>query len=317
MTIPEIDFGNCYKKIKLIYNISEDLLIGILDRYQENSNPITFYFLFNPKNGEKINASEICKDENIIMKEDVLTFPGVDSSLIKFFADQDINVFNISDKFYSDICKHYNSPNGKDIPLNLRFKIFFPNISLCDEGCISKGVELKTMRSICHCPFTDLTKNSFIASAVEYSESLGEIYSFISNSNINVLFCIKNIFNIKYFKRCIGGFIIIILIFFISICVFVYFLKSKNDIRKYMYIISKSFIEYSIISMKNEPPKRGINKIKTGKNIQNKKKKHKISSRNLNSSSSYKFINSINKKDIKLDNIKIKMLCYLFFKICK
>ena len=96
------------------------------------------------------------------MKENILAFPGVDPDLIKFFAAQDINVFNTSDKFYTDICKHYISPNGKDIPLNLRIKMFYPNVSLCDENCINKGVNLKEMESICYCPFNDLSKNKFI-----------------------------------------------------------------------------------------------------------------------------------------------------------
>ena len=47
---------------------------------------------------------------------------------------------------------------------------------------LSKGVNLKTMDSICHCLFSDFTKNSFLGSAFEYSGTLGEMYEFISNS---------------------------------------------------------------------------------------------------------------------------------------
>ena len=35
LTVPMIDFGECYEKIKLIYNISEELVIAILDKYYE------------------------------------------------------------------------------------------------------------------------------------------------------------------------------------------------------------------------------------------------------------------------------------------
>ena len=191
LTIPQIDFGECYEKIKSAYNISEELVIGTLDKYIEKGNPITSYLLFNPLNGERIKASEICKDANIIMKENILLFPDINSSLVLFFAEQNINVFNESDEFYTDICMHYKSPNKKDIPLNLRFKTFFPNISLCDEGCKSKGVDLKTMESICYCPFNDLSKDSFIINTLKYSEYFEEIYSFISGGNFDVLLCIK------------------------------------------------------------------------------------------------------------------------------
>ena len=261
LTVPQIDFGDCYKKVQYNYNITEDLLIAILDKYVDNGNPITSYLFFNPINGKRINASEICKDENIVVKENVLSFPGIDPYLVKFFAEQNINVFNISDKFYQDICKHYLSPNNKDIPLKLRFQIYFPNISLCDENCISKGVNLKTMESICFCPFTDFNKNSFVGSVFEFSGAFGEVYSFLSNSNINILFCIKEIFNFEYFKRCVGGFIIMIFIFFETLCVIFYSLKSKIAFKKYIFNISTLYIKSERI--KNNPPKnqRKSNKI--------------------------------------------------------
>ena len=48
LKIPKIDFGNCYEKIKEYYNIKQDLIICILDKYIGNENPITTYGLFNP-----------------------------------------------------------------------------------------------------------------------------------------------------------------------------------------------------------------------------------------------------------------------------
>ena len=256
LTVPLIDFGKCYEKLKLTYGISDDLVIAVLDKYIENENPINSYLLFNPKNGEKISANEICKNETIIMKENVLTIPGVDPFLVKFFADQNINIFNITDKFYTDICKDYKSPNDKDIPLKLRLQLFFPNISLCDKGCISKGVDIKAMESICYCPFTDISHNSFISNAFEYSETLGEVYSFISNSNFDVLFCIKQVFQYKYFKRCIGGIIIMILFLFQIICVLTYTFKSRNKLKIYIYNLSNSYIKSLKSQINKEPPKK-------------------------------------------------------------
>ena len=253
LTIPQIDFGECYEKIKRTYNISKDLLIAIIDKYMENENPITSYLLFDPLTGERINANEICKNDFIIMKENILSFPGINSSLVTFFAEQNINVLDISDKFYKDICKHYKSPNEKDIPLNLRIKTFFPNISLCDEGCISKGIDLQKMESICFCPFNDLSKSSFITNTLKYNDYFEQLYSFFSNSNVDVLICIRVIFQYEHFKRCIGGFIIIILIIFNIICTIIYFKKSKYNLRVHIYKLINSY-EESLI--KYSPPKK-------------------------------------------------------------
>ena len=259
LAIPIIDFGDCYEKIKLTYNISEDLVFAILEKNIENRNPITSYLLFNPINGEKLNASEICKNEKIIMRENVLMHPGINSSLIFFFAAQDINVFNISDQFYTDICKCYESPNERDIPLKLRLQIFFPNISFCDEGCINKGVDIKTMESICYCLFKEFSDNSIISNIFEYNDILGGFYKFISNSNIDVLFCIKDIFQWNNFKRCTGGFIIIALLVFQIICVLIYFHKSQYDFKRYIYKLLNSYLENlktQLNNIKSEPPKK-------------------------------------------------------------
>ena len=242
LMVPEIDFGKCYEKVKKVYNITQDLIVALLEKKVEIGSASTSYGLFNPINGEKLNTSKICQEETIIMKENVLTISGVNSSLISFFAQQGINVFNLSDKFYSDSCLYFLSPNEKDIPLRLRVKIFFPNVSLCDAGCISKGVNITSMESICHCPFTEFTINYIISNTLKYTEILNEVYSFISESNIDVLLCFKDIFDYKFFKRCTGGFIIMSLIFFQTICVLFYKFKSNLEIKKYIFVLSKDYI---------------------------------------------------------------------------
>ena len=271
LTIPTIDFGECYEKIKLAYNISEELVVSILDKHLKNGNSKISYLLFNPTNGEKFNSNEICKNETIVIKENIFSIPGINYSLVQYFAEQDINVFDLKDKFYTDICKHYKSPNGKDIPLKLRFQVIFPNVSLCEQNCISKGVDLKTMESICYCPFTDF-QNSIISKVFEYSETLGDIYSFVSNSNIDVLFCIKHIFSFEYLKRCIGGFIVIGLIIFQTICVLIYFLKSKSGIEIYIYELFDIYTKSLKSQLNMQPPKKGKrseNKIEINNNMKN------------------------------------------------
>ena len=258
LKIPEIDFGECYEKIRKEYNITEDLVIAILEKNVEIGSSITSYSLFNPLNGEKLNTSEICKNETIVMKENVLTISGVNSSLISFFANQGINVFNLSDRFYIDLCFHYKSPNEKDIPLRLRVNIFFPNISLCDEGCVSEGINLDSMESICYCPFTDFTKSSFISNTLKYSELLNEVYSFFLDSNLDVLYCIKDIFIYEYFKVCTGGFIIMTLIIIQSICAIYYSKRSKTYMKRYIFILSDEYI--SSFNNKKIEIKDNINK---------------------------------------------------------
>jgi hypothetical protein len=63
-----------------------------------------------------------------------------------------------------------------------------------------------------------------------------------------------NIFNYEYFKRCIGGYIIMFLIFSQSIAVTVYIMKSKIEMKKYIFNILNLYIKYK--NIKNNPPKK-------------------------------------------------------------
>ena len=76
-----------------------------------------------------------------------------DYNFIKYMVDQNIDIFNLSSEFYTDICFHFDSPLDKDISLEDRISLFFPNITLCENGCLIKGVNTTSMRAICECKF--------------------------------------------------------------------------------------------------------------------------------------------------------------------
>ena len=72
LAMPEIDFGQCYKKVKEKYEISFDLVVAIIDKTSDKkSNPITSYAFYNPENGDKLDAENACKEEVIIVKENI------------------------------------------------------------------------------------------------------------------------------------------------------------------------------------------------------------------------------------------------------
>jgi hypothetical protein len=99
------------------------------------------------------------------------------------------------------------------------------------------------MESICDCPFSDVTKRrSFISNTLKYSDLLNDAYFFFLDSNLNVLYCIKDIFVYEYFKVCTGGFIIMTLIIIQSFCVIYYSKRSKIYLKRYIFILSDEYI---------------------------------------------------------------------------
>ena len=81
-------------------------------------------------------------------------FHRIYSTLIYILA-----IFDTSNDFYTDICFHFNSPNGKDAVLQDRLKLYFPNITLCDPGCLYKGVNLTSMENEYGCKFNVILSN--------------------------------------------------------------------------------------------------------------------------------------------------------------
>ena len=269
LAMPKVDFQNCYNEVKNHYKIEDDLIIVIADKLN-NKNPSTSFSFFNPLTGEKLDAETICKDETIIVEENLLSFLNENDTnykLMIYLTDQNINIFNISDAFYTDLCFDYDNPLKKDIPLKDRVATFYPNVTLCDEGCETKGINVENMTSICDCKFVDIANNNLIKDNVLLSSLVGEFLDIIENSNILVVKCYKYIF--KYFSRSIGGFLIIIFILIHIALTLMFFIKELPSIQKYVYELTENFLELLSKSggkkINSSPPKK-LKEIKSKRN---------------------------------------------------
>ena len=199
--LPLIDFPECYNTIKENNNIEDELIVT---KIYIKENDTSVYSFYDPYTLDKLDSSP-CNNQTIIVQEDVakkITNKLEDSKgkLILDLINQGINVFNVSDEFYTDICYHYNSPIGKDVPIKARISAFFPNITLCEKGCDNVGVDIQTMKAKCECKFIDIVNMDIISDNV-YGQAIQEIFELINELNIAVVKCIKDIFNKEYFAK--------------------------------------------------------------------------------------------------------------------
>ena len=101
------------------------------------------------------------------------------------------------------MCFHFKSHNGKDVILKDRILNYFPNISLCDNGCDSLGVNYDTQIVICKCNFTNfLTYFNEISEdlIIYYYNNVLKLILEISNfyeNKIILLWCNDKLFNYK------------------------------------------------------------------------------------------------------------------------
>ena len=261
LEFPDVDFQSCYTKVQQEYNINQNLIIVIVDKRGVKI-PSTFYSFYHPLSGFKLDAENICKNETIVVVESLTSVLDKNDTRYETqtsLTSQGINIFDLNDPFYTDICYDFDNPLKKDIPLNDRIKDLYPNVSLCDEGCQYKGINLEDMTSTCDCNFNDITNNNLVKDNELINEAFGEIFDLINSSNILVFKCFKYIF--KHFSRSIGAWLSLSLIGVHIAMTLFYFLTESIKIAKYVFTLTKNYISY--ISNKGRkkgpnPPKRGI-----------------------------------------------------------
>ena len=270
-----IDFGSCYDKIKSYYNITNELIISIMNIKTEGNKPVTLYEVFNPDTGNKINIENICENQKIIIKESLFNYlSSLDKQLI---SDQNIDIFDLNGSFYTDICYHFDSPIKKDVPLKDRILSFYPNISLCDDGCQYQGVDLKTFKTECQCKITNFVDNYLSINDFLFSDSIiGDAIGLLKESNLLILKCYKDLLDSKYYKNNKGFFIIITLIGIQILCTILFLYRDLFNLKKYIFNLTDDFIKY-ICQVQNNikcnPPFK--------KKVKNFNKKNKLDNKHI------------------------------------
>ena len=256
LKMSKVDFQDCYQKVKDTYNIEEELVITVVDKVNTN-NPTSYYSFFHPKSGAKLDAETICKDEVIVVKENLTTILNENDTkyeLQSSLTDQGINIFDVNDPFYTDLCFDYKNPKKRDIPLSDRIKNVFPNVSLCNDGCEIDGINLEDMTASCNCKFNDITNNEVIKDNAVLDTMVGEIFDLINSSNILVVKCYKYIF--KYFKNSFGGILTASIIALNLILTNIFFAKHFPKISAYIKTVTYRYLSYLSMPFRRGPPKR-------------------------------------------------------------
>ena len=260
LDIPKIDFQNCSKKVKDNYNIEGNLLTSVVN-IKDKQKHETSYSFFHPVSGQKLERAEnICQNDTIILKENLTSLLNINSTSFKLqmsLTEQGINIFDLNDPFYKDICYDFDNPFERDIALRDRVREAYPNATLCEEGCRNSGINLGDMTATCDCTFHDITQSNIIKENAILDSMVGEIFNIIDDSNILVVKCYKYI--IKYFMRSYGGIITAIIIALNLILTLIFFCCQFRKISKYAIYLTKKylkFLELYFYKYRASPPKR-------------------------------------------------------------
>ena len=245
LSIPKINFENCYSKIKEENNITDDLIIVLeSEKIDKENDKIISFSVYDPRNGQKIKFNDLCINYSVIVQEELGSkIPNLNSFI--YLTNQGIDLLNPNSDFYTDLCFHFKSPyDGKDIPLKERFELFFPNVSLCEKGCSIKGINGTTNTSICECTLNNLINNDIIGGNIFFQSAMVEVKTLLQETNIEILRCYKDLFHIEFYVSNYGSFILLGLILIQIILTIIYYKKFIFSMRKYLFNLSQTYLLY-------------------------------------------------------------------------
>ena len=305
LDFPNFDFGKCYEEVKLRNNITQELIVVIINKNDEDQNPETSYSFYHPITGQKIETEEICKEYKVKVIENITSILKNmnNSDLLMSLTKQGINIFDKSDKFFTDICYDYDINTNKDVAFKDRLKLFYPNVTLCDEGCVQIGVNLEKMTANCECDFNDISKKedkkekkTTLKDNILVENLMGNVLNFIDSSNIGIGKCLNK--SSKKIIKNYGLYISLFIILLHTIMALIYFFRDIKKIQIYIYENTSKYIKYisfpeNINNM--APPRRNVKFSENKYTNEEKKEKEKIK----------KFIL---KTTVNVENIKIKNL---------
>ena len=248
-----IGLDECIDKVKTKFTIMQNVVVQIFYIIRKSTPPQINYYLYHPDTGEKLDLT-ICSGAKLAIKTSIFDNGNVNEELVKYFSSLNVNIFDLKDPFFTDICFNYDQ-DGKDVPLDDRVKLFYQNITLCEDGCSYVGINLNTYEVECSC---DLKNENHDSNNEENIKNLldnplsNEVFGVLTNSNIGVLKCIKQAFEKKIVFKNYGGLMMIGLITIQIVCaVFI-----KIQMRKVERFI------YTFISQIKYPPKRKATLVK-------------------------------------------------------
>jgi hypothetical protein len=151
-SVSHVNFTKCVELLRITNDISPDRYITFMQLEINNTNSKSLInkieYQAYDDNKKLLNLS-ICEDEDIIVTHSIKSSSLFDKVSASLFKDLGIDIFNINDSFFTDVCHSY-SDSENDMTLKDRIKQIFQNFSLCEEGCSYDEIDLGNMTVNCN-----------------------------------------------------------------------------------------------------------------------------------------------------------------------
>ena len=235
--ISEFNFTECESKLRETKNIPDDkelIIVKIELRRNDTISTQIEYEIFDSTTKKLLDLSSC---SNILIESPIYVNQSY-SNKIKEIYDEGYDIFDINEKFYSDLCIPFHDKNfNADLTLEKRQIVYYNyNSNLCEIKCKYIRFDIEKFKAICECPVKneinlDITQNN-IFDYIEESDQ--KIYYKETISNLKTAKCFKITFSPKGFKYNWGSYFMMLMI--IGFIIFIIFWFKKGEEMILLYI---------------------------------------------------------------------------------
>ena len=313
-----VNFLECENTLRKKNGLSDDTILTVIQMeiYKNDEKSLTnqVEYAVYDNNKQKLDLS-VCANDKIEINYAISNTSSINFNEISYYSDIGVDVFNIKDKFFNDICYPYSN-DSSDMILKDRISNIYQNFSICDNNCEYNKINISSMTITCYCNIKSNidTKKEDLKFDKIYLDLFAE-------STFGVIICYNLVFNLEN-KINNMGFIIFTLLIILHIPIIIsYCINGVFPINKY---IINEMKKYHYLQKENSPIKKksSIYKVEQDEITDKTKSKLKCKTRRKTNNnythkkgeemslSKKKFIHSLSNDNInkrfKKDNIKTK-----------
>ena len=168
---------------------------------------------------------------------------------IKELHEKGFNIFDIKEKFYSDLCHPYHATDfNADLTLQKRQNVYYYyNANLCEKSCTYDRIDLETFQVICICPIkTEINLDMNQQDLFEYVEEKDRIIVYKEKiSNLKSVKCFKYVFTSDGFIKNWGSYFMMLMIIGFIITTVLWFYYGQDDILTRL----RNILDYILIKL--------------------------------------------------------------------
>ena len=252
-----VDISLCEEILRKELGIPQDEIFTILqieiDKMNEKALTSQVEYAIYNKKKEKLSLSH-CKDVKVKVNYEIKDQSVLNKTMIDYFSELGIDVFNSEDSFFTDLCYPFSISNS-DIILKDRVSDIYHNYSLCDNGCEYDSIDIDNNTVSCICPVKQ--KINMEVSQPVFTEMVQDTFK---NSNIGVIRCYNLVFD---FSNKINNYGFMVFSFLIAFHIVFYIVFCINGIKYIMAFVYKEMEKNNYIPKLYHPKKKSkIIKIK-------------------------------------------------------